>query len=234
MGSTCHFSLWIFCVCASSASVKDDNTDNEQEKRDEKGTSERENNELEAVSIYKYLCWFIYSLCTDLQGYRKKIRNESGEYCCFPVIIGSKWEMKRGHVLMSFSSMFCRRKFRKQVIMKMKKRKMMRMKMTWKLLKAQMSQILTLMKKVISVQYFVEFLVQTLSAILFICCFWFFEAAQIACCQPTVNNALWIVCPGNSLLLLMLKYIIYISLSIPILALKLKRSHRVLNNTFLL
>lgn len=43
-----------FCECfvyASSASVKEDNTDNEQEKRDEKGTSERENNELEAVSI---------------------------------------------------------------------------------------------------------------------------------------------------------------------------------------
>lgn len=41
----------MFCFCASSASVKEDNTDNEQEKRDEKGTSERENNELEAVSI---------------------------------------------------------------------------------------------------------------------------------------------------------------------------------------
>lgn len=38
-------------------------------------------------------------------------------------------------------------------IMMMKKRKMMRMKMIWKLLKAQMNQILTLMKKVMSVQY---------------------------------------------------------------------------------
>lgn len=49
MGSTQAVS--IFCVYAFSASVKEDNTDNEQEKRDEKGTSERENNELEAVSV---------------------------------------------------------------------------------------------------------------------------------------------------------------------------------------
>lgn len=54
------------------------------------------------------------------------------------------------------------------MIMRMKKRKMTRMKMTWKLLKAQMSQILTLMKKVMSVKYFVEFLVQMLSVILFV------------------------------------------------------------------
>lgn len=38
-------------MSASSTSVKEDNTDNEQEKRDEKGTSERENNKLEGVSI---------------------------------------------------------------------------------------------------------------------------------------------------------------------------------------
>lgn len=153
--SVCEYFIYAF-----STSVKDDNTDNEQEKRDEKGTSERANNELEAVSIYKYLGWFVYCLCTDLYGCWKKIRNEWTEYCCFPMIVGSEWGTEKcGCVLMSFHSTFCRRKYRKQVIMKMKKRKMMRMKMTWKLLKAQMSQIPTLMKKVMSMQYFCRFFV---------------------------------------------------------------------------
>lgn len=33
------------------SAIKEENTDNEQEKKDEKGISERENNELETVSI---------------------------------------------------------------------------------------------------------------------------------------------------------------------------------------
>lgn len=40
--------LWFF---SPHSAIKEENTDNEQEKKDEKGISERENNDLEAVSI---------------------------------------------------------------------------------------------------------------------------------------------------------------------------------------
>jgi len=62
----------MFCVCASSASVKEDNTDNEQEKRDEKGTSERENNELEAVSIWKCLV-YLFIVCLKIYKFIKRL-----------------------------------------------------------------------------------------------------------------------------------------------------------------
>lgn len=52
-------------MSAFSTSVKEDNTDNEQEKRDEKGTSERENNELEGVSIFKCLV-YLFIVCLNI------------------------------------------------------------------------------------------------------------------------------------------------------------------------
>lgn len=55
-------------MSSSPTSVKEDNTDNEQEKRDEKGTSERENNELEGVSIYKYLI-YLFIVCLKIYNF---------------------------------------------------------------------------------------------------------------------------------------------------------------------
>lgn len=41
-----------------SVAGKEDNTDTDQEKKEEKGASERENNELEVVSVKEWTCQF--------------------------------------------------------------------------------------------------------------------------------------------------------------------------------
>lgn len=53
-----YFNTYPFVPFSKSVAGKEDNADTDQEKREEKGISERENNELDMVSMEKWTCKF--------------------------------------------------------------------------------------------------------------------------------------------------------------------------------